>query len=85
VNFTDLLTLAQHYGQASAPWESGDFNGDHSVNFSDLLTLAQHYGFVLGNAPLASAATASAVPEPALVLGLPLLGGCLLRRRRFRR
>jgi hypothetical protein len=85
VNFSDLLTLAQHYGQASAVWETGDFNNDHSVNFTDLLTLAQHYGFTLGNASLAasgSGAPLAEVPEPGIAAGTFLAGGFLVRRRR---
>ena len=48
VDFNDLLTLAQHYDQASpepaTAYGFGDFNIDGTVNFNDLLTLAQHYG-----------------------------------------
>jgi len=43
-NFTDLLLLAQHYGQSAVNWDQGDFTNDASVGFSDLLTLAQNYG-----------------------------------------
>src|SRR5205807_1448102 len=42
VNFTDLLLLAQHYGQPGTH-PLGDLNGDGSINFSDLLILAQGY------------------------------------------
>lgn len=44
VDFTDLLTLAQHYGKIGAGWRDGDFNANRSVGFDDLLTLAQNYG-----------------------------------------
>lgn len=44
VNFSDLLALAQHYGQSNVAWDSGDFNYDGSVGFADLLALAQNYG-----------------------------------------
>jgi len=44
VNFTDLLALAQHYGNTGVDWSKGDLNYDGVVNFSDLLALAQHYG-----------------------------------------
>jgi len=44
VNFSDLLALAQNYGQTNATWNEGDFNADGSVRFDDLLLLAQHYG-----------------------------------------
>jgi len=82
VGFSDLLALAQHYGQSNANWDRGDLNYDGSVNFTDLLLLAQNYG---GTAPTAGVAAAAgsfaAVPEPvtALILAVPLLA----RRRRF--
>jgi hypothetical protein len=45
VTFTDLLSLAQHYGQtAGATHAGGDANYDGKVDFSDLLLLAQRYG-----------------------------------------
>jgi len=43
VDFTDLLILAQHYGQHNATTVEGDFNNDGVVNFEDLLILAQNY------------------------------------------
>ena len=59
VNFTDLLLVAQHYGQTGANWDQGDFTGDASVGFPDLLALAQNYGSFSGSlsaaAPLAAA------------------------------
>jgi len=76
VNFTDLLDLAQHYGQASATWEQGDFNYDGSVGFSDLLNLAQHYG------QPSTAPQVAAVPEPSLAMLLAAAGLRLRRRRR---
>lgn len=74
VDFADLLTLAQHYGQPGG-WESGDFNGDGTVGFDDLLTLAQHYGQGIQTAGAAGAA--SAVPEPAAAV-LVLAGAAVL-------
>lgn len=43
VNFTDLLIVAQNYGQ-TGPWSWGDFNYDGNIGFGDLLTVAQAYG-----------------------------------------
>jgi hypothetical protein len=46
VGFSDLLILAQHYGQKSqVNFSDGDLNGDGVVDFGDLLILAQHYGW----------------------------------------
>ena len=44
VNYTDLLTLSQHYGQTGTSWAQGDFFYNQTTNFSDLLALAQNYG-----------------------------------------
>lgn len=52
VNFTDLLAIAQHYGQFNANWDQGDLNYDGSVNFTDLLRLAQNYGATAAATPL---------------------------------
>ena len=79
VNFTDLLTLAQHYGQANANFLGGDFNGDDMVNFSDLLILAQNYGQTLASSP--ELAGFAAVPEPGMI-GLLTMGFAVLVRRR---
>ena len=57
VNFTDLLTLAQHYGQLGTQWSNGHFNYEGTVNFADLLILAQNYGHSLST-PAAAAASA---------------------------
>ena len=80
VDFTDLLTLAQHYGQ-SGNWEVGDFNGNGTVDFSDLLLLAQHYGQGIQSAGAAAGAV-SPVPEPGLMSFLLV---ALARARRRRR
>ena len=56
MDFTYLLTLAQHYGQ-SGTFAQGDVNGDGQVGFSDLLLIAQNYGHTL---PAATAADAPA-------------------------
>lgn len=76
VNFTDLLTLAQHYGQATATWDQGDFNYDGAVGFDDLLALAQNYGQAVSQP--------SAVPEPFAIAAIALLF-CLHQGRRRRR
>ena len=76
VNFNDLLTLAQHYGQTGRGWSDGDFTGEGTVVFADLLLLAQHYGQSLVAAPADAFVNASPqiVPEPSpALLALPLL------------
>jgi len=67
VNFADLVSVAQHYGQTSMNWDQGDFNYDGSVNFADLVALAQNYGATETAAVAANAsldpATATAQPH----------------------
>ena len=43
VGFSDLLILAQQYGQPGAP-QQGDIDLNGTVGFADLLMLAQTYG-----------------------------------------
>ena len=90
VDFSDLLILAQHYGQTSATWDQGDFNYDGVVGFDDLLLLAQNYGGTLSPAQLASLGPGirtdvvrafDAVPEPAFAV---LLAAALLLPRGVR-
>jgi len=95
INFADLLTLAQHYGQTNPSYSQGDVNFDGSVNFTDLLTLAQHYGQSLPGGAVAAAATVSdasvgafsatgSVPEPsAFTAALLAFVLTLSRRKRF--
>lgn len=53
VDFTDLLTLAQHYGTSGNQFSAGNFDYDVEgrVEFVDLLLLAQRYGTTLALAP----------------------------------
>lgn len=69
VDFDDLLTLAQAYGNTTTIWATGDFTYDGATDFDDLLKLAQNYG---GAFELDWALARSLVPEPG-VLGLSLL------------
>lgn len=91
VNFTDLLDLAQHYGQTNMNWDQGDLNYDGVVNFADLLGLAQNYGgtFSAADLPPLSPATAAdigqafaQVPEPGHLALLATGAAGLLARRR---
>jgi autotransporter-associated beta strand protein len=82
VNFSDLLLLAQHYGQTNRNWDQGDLNYDGSVNFSDLLALAQNYG---QSTPALAAPALAQVPEPALLGWFVVVPLAALSRRRLRR
>lgn len=84
VDFIDLLTLAQNYGQTTGrTWLTGDFTGDGATDFQDLLLTAQNYGPASVSGFDHDWLTArTLVPEPttlAMLSGAALLG---LRRRR---
>lgn len=56
VNFDDLLTIAQNYGQTGQTFSGGNVNYDAggNVDFDDLLLLAQRYGTSLLTSSLAA-------------------------------
>lgn len=88
VNFSDLLTMAQHYGQMVPSFTGGDVNGDGTVNFSDLLLLAQDYGQALtsGISPTPiTGTTAAAVPEACSLAALSLFLACIRSRGAHRK
>ena len=93
VNFSDLLLLAQNYGQSNRIWDQGDMNYDGVVNFPDLLSLAQNYGGTSVRAesltqlsPVMGADVRQAfaeIPEPGLALaGAGAVGLLIVRRVR---
>ena len=59
VGFSDLLLLAQHYGNSTAGWSQGDMNYDNTVGFADLLILAQNYGQTVATIAAAAASVNS--------------------------
>ena len=92
VNFDDLLTLAQHYDNATGGWSMGNFEGVAGIGFDDLLLLAQNYdaaglvekqwtGF---EAQFRSdwVLARSMVPEPGTLMPGVAAIGTLVRRRR---
>ena len=80
VNFTDLVTLAAHYGTTTGgTWAEGDFNGDGKINFADLVILAANYGKTI--APGVEPAVAP-VPEPGMWGLLAVAGAVVLARIR---
>lgn len=84
VDFTDLLTLAQNYGQfVDQMWLTGDFNRDNMVDFNDLLGLAQNYQGASFDSDWNRALTS--VPEPtfvAMLAFIPILSARRSRRNR---
>jgi hypothetical protein len=89
VDFADLLTLAQNYGQSLLGYRNGDFNHDGVVDFADLLGLAQRYnqswldtGTGAGFGPAELAMVQAIVPEPTVISIVAGAGLMALRRRR---
>lgn len=87
VDFADLLSLAQHYGQ-SGTWTGGDFNYDGVVEFGDLLIVAQNYFAGTGSLVTQEQFEADLrmafmlAPEPTSLAALTAAGPLLGRRRR---
>ncbi|HQY89162.1 MAG TPA: hypothetical protein PK402_10925, partial [Tepidisphaeraceae bacterium] len=96
VNFTDLLIVAQNYGQSNPnqSFNVGDFDLNGTTDFLDLLPLAQNYGFAqmtndqvdqldqFTSSFLNDWSMARAnVPEPTLIALAPLTLIALRRRR----
>jgi hypothetical protein len=59
VDFSDLVIVAQNYGQQGKTWNEGDLNGDGTTDFADLVMIAQAYGSSLPPALGVSAASMS--------------------------
>lgn len=70
VGFSDLVTVAQHYGQSGQTYDSGDLDGNGSVGFSDLVAIAQNYGKTLA-APPGAAATPAPLSAAKVVVKTP--------------
>lgn len=91
VDFSDLVVLAQHYGQANAAQNLnvGDLDLNGSVDFNDLVSLAQHYGGVANLSGFEEEFAAdwtlaqSLVPEPGAVIALVASAHLIIRRRRL--
>jgi hypothetical protein len=98
VDLSDLVIVASDFGDSGADWAEGDVNYDGNVDLSDLVIVASNFGASLSsvNATGFSASFASewqlalsevkgadvAVPEPASLGALSLLGLSALHRRR---
>ena len=97
VGFSDLIVVAQHYGQTGFDWAGGNFTYDASgsVGFADLVIMAQNYGDTTslawggdGGGVLSLAwqsQAAAATPEPMSGLLLASMGMAALGRRNRRR
>ena len=67
VDFSDLLTLARHYGSTGATWSTGDFDADGSVDFADLTALARNYGQRISFPAGATEPAFAHLPEPVVI------------------
>ena len=81
VNFSDFLTLSEHFGEGTRrdprAWSQGDFDGNNEVGFPDFLILSENFGG-------AANASAAAIPEPTgiSIALFGLLGLIGFRKRR---
>jgi hypothetical protein len=73
VAFSDLVMVAQHYGQSGEGihWSTGDFNSDGIVSFADLVAVAQHYGNTVFPPPAPASAVAAAIAPAADLISPP--------------
>jgi hypothetical protein len=84
VDTSDFKTLMGHYGHAGVRGD-GDFNGDGVVNFIDFQMLEQNFGRkppAVAASPIGSAVEGASVPEPTGVVGVVLVLGYGIGRRR---
>lgn len=79
-NFSDLVTLAQHYNQTSgATFATGDANYDGTVGFADLVLLAQNYNqsiallaMIAAPTPIAAATAATTTTKTVVAKQAPV-------------
>ena len=85
VDLTDLSTVLNNFGQTTANWTSGNFDGATTIDLTDLSDVLNNFGKTLATGSVAGSATSPlAAPEPG---SLAMLGGAgaLLLRRKSRR
>jgi hypothetical protein len=85
VNLSDFNALAANFGQSGRGWWQGDFDYNGTVNLNDFNRLASNFGLTAAGTTVTPedwAALGAAVPEPAVLPGVLLATGALLRRRR---
>jgi hypothetical protein len=83
----DFNRLAANFGLSGKLWTDGDFNYDGSVGQTDFNLLAANFGLSAGPdgpTPQDWATLAAAIPEPSLMVLVPLalLGILVLKRVR---
>ena len=69
VQFSDFVTLTNHFGLTERTWSDGDFNCDGQVQFADFAILANH----LGETSSAPAAVPEPICSPLMALGALVL------------
>ncbi|MGN6370575.1 MAG: beta strand repeat-containing protein [Phycisphaerae bacterium] len=87
IDLTDLSTVLNHFGTATAAWTDGNFDGASTINLTDLSYVLNHFGTSNPNPFASSASTAApaistAAPEPATAATLAIAALLLAKRRR---
>ncbi len=84
VNLADLQILGDNWQSTTATWAEADFTGDGMVNLADLQILGDNWGIGVGSDlsfDQALSQVGAAVPEPASLSLIGLMGLMLFRRR----
>jgi hypothetical protein len=83
VDLTDLSTVLNNFGQPSANWTSGNFDGGPTIDLTDLSDVLNNFGRSIpqGSVAAPGAALAIASPEPTSLAILTVAAPLLLRRK----
>jgi hypothetical protein len=82
VNANDLSTVLNHFGQNTANWTSGNFDGAATIDLTDLADVLNNFGKTVTTGSVVGGGAVTATPEPASLAMLAGGAWMLLRRKR---
>jgi hypothetical protein len=85
VDLTDLGNVLNHFGQSTAAWTSGNFDGSATIDSGDVTAVLNNFGATNANsvsAPVSGGGSIVGTPEPASLAILGLAATLMTRRRR---